>query len=273
MWELIITGCGVSHGTPPWGHPELWSEDPRDHRRRSGAVLRGPDGQVVLIDTGPDLLHQMRDPYKRWDGRSYPVDCITRCDGVLLTHVHADHSHGINDLRHLNRLMGGGGIGIHAHAAHLDELVAMFPYCFADPDAAYRMGSPALHAVAVRDDEPFALAGLRITPFAVDHGPAGRVTAWRMGGLAYLTDVKHLPVTADRHLQDVDLLVLNMLREASHPTHCNWAEAQVLIERIAPQRTILVHMGHEVRYAQWAPRLPPSVRLAVDGLAVQVEAV
>src|SRR3954466_15505408 len=102
-WELIITGCGTSHGNPPWGLPGAWSEDPRDRRRRSGALLRGPRGQVLLIDAGPDLMYQLRDPDLTWDGVTYPTGSVVRCDGVLLTHDHADHVNGLNDLRHLNR--------------------------------------------------------------------------------------------------------------------------------------------------------------------------
>ena len=95
-WELILTGTGTSHGNPPWGNPNIWSNDPRDHRRRSGAILKGPGGEVILIDAGPDLMHQLRDPYKRTSMYDYPTDCICRCDGVLITHDHADHCHDVD---------------------------------------------------------------------------------------------------------------------------------------------------------------------------------
>lgn len=264
-WELIITGCGTSHGNPPWGIPELWSTDPRDHRRRSGAILRGPAGEVVLIDAGPDLMHQLRDPYKTWNGRDYPENCITRCDAVLITHTHADHSHGLNELRHLNRLMAMCGIQIFGHGPHLSELVSMFGYCFRAPHAAYQMGSPSLEAVPVADEELFPCAGLSVLPLAASHGPAGRVTAYRIGGLAYLTDIKDLPLSADRFLHHLDLLVLNMLHEALHPTHCNWDEAQAIIARLKPRRCVLTHMGHTVHYQDWEERLPAGVDMAYDG--------
>jgi phosphoribosyl 1,2-cyclic phosphate phosphodiesterase len=272
-WELVITGCGTSHGNPPWGLPALWSEDPRDARRRSGALLRHPDGRVILIDTGPDLAHQLRDPTRTWDGRRYPADCIVRCDGVLLTHDHADHVHGINDLRHLNRLMRDSApIPIYGAVEHLRSVQAMFPYCFAEPDALYSLGSPALRAVPVPDGEPWEVAGRPVLAFPMSHGAAGRTTGFRCGAMAYLTDLKVLPNACDALLADLDLLVLDMLREAPHSTHLCWREAEAIIARLRPRRTVLTHMGHEVRFAAWQDRLPAGVEMAVDGWRAPVDA-
>jgi phosphoribosyl 1,2-cyclic phosphate phosphodiesterase len=264
-WELIITGCGTSHGNPPWGYRHFWSEDPRDMRRRAGAVLRGPEQHIILIDAGPDLQHQMRDPDRSWDGKSYPEKSITRCDGVLLTHDHADHAHGINDLRHLNRLMGGVPIHIHGAVEHLSAVESMFPYCFGKKQEAYFLGSPALIAAPMIDGQEYRVAQLPVIPFYMSHGPAGRTTGFRCGGMAWLTDLKELPPAADAYLQEVDLLVLDMLREEEHSTHLNWREAQAIIARIKPQRTLLTHMGYEVHYRAWENRLPPGVTMAFDG--------
>lgn len=270
IWELLITGCGVSHGNPPWGEPARWSTDVRDRRRRFGAVLRGPAGQVLLIDAGPDLMHQMRDPDLTWDGISYPKHCITRCDGVLITHDHADHSHGINDLRHLNRLMGGRSIPLHGHVEHLRELERMFSYCFGAREAAYYLGLPGLVSTPMEDGRTVTLAGLPVTAFAMSHGPAGRTTGFRFGDCGFLTDLKKLPAEADRVLAGIELLVLDMLREEPHPTHLCWDEACAIIARLKPKRTVLIHMGHEVRYADWLARLPPDVVMAVDGMRMEI---
>jgi phosphoribosyl 1,2-cyclic phosphate phosphodiesterase len=267
-WELVITGCGTSHGNPPWGRPDQWSDDPRDARRRSGALLRGPQGQCVLIDCGPDLAHQLRDPFRTWDGLCYPRDCITRVDAVLLTHDHADHSHGINDLRHVNRLMAMRTIPIYGHPEHLEVMRQMFPFCFSSGggELAYVGFRPTLSLVGMPDAQVQVIADLPVTAFAMSHGPAGRTTGFRCGNLAYLTDLKELPRDADALLQGLDLLVLDMLREQPHETHLCWAEAQRIIERLRPTHTVLTHMGHEVRYGEWQARLGTGVSMAVDGL-------
>ena len=269
MWELIITGCGTSHGNPPWGYPEHWSSDPRDVRRRSGGMLKGPSGEVVLIDLGPDLAAQLRDPYARWDGRSYPADCITRCDGVLLTHVHADHCHGINELRHLNRLMGGAGITLYGFTEHLSELQRMFGYCFGT-GATYAGSNPLLTVCPVAPLQTVAVAGLTVTAVEMSHGPAGVTAGFRINDVAWLTDLKSIAPGGEEKLQGLSVLVLDMLREEPHPTHLCWQEAEALIARLKPKRTILTHMGFQVRYAQWEDRLPEGVVLAVDGMAVRL---
>jgi phosphoribosyl 1,2-cyclic phosphate phosphodiesterase len=273
QWRLVITGCGTSHLNPPWGRPDLWSDDPKDQRRRSGAILLGPDEEVLLIDTGPDLAHQLRDPWKDWDGHSYPERCITRCDGVLSTHDHADHSHGTNDLRHLNRLMGGSGISIYGNQVHLDELCRMFPYCFGDPDNLYTLGSPALQTVALDDGVATAIAGLPVTALPVGHGPAGRVTCYKLGSqAAYVTDCKTMPEETRAHLRGLDLLIVNMLHEPEHSTHMNWVECSALIEDLQPRRAVLTHMGYSVRWAEWSRRLPEGIVMAYDGYECTFEA-
>lgn len=264
-WRIVITGCGTSHGNPPWGWREHWSEDPRDHRRRSGALLLGPRDETVLIDTGPDLMHQLRDPFKDWDGRCYPERCVTRCDGVIITHDHADHSHGLNELRHLNRLMRGRSITVHAHPRHLEAVTGMYPYCFAQPDRGYALASPALHASELTDGVTAVVGGAPVTPFPMSHGPHGRVTGLRCGSMAYCTDCKRIPEDSYAYLQGLELLVLDMLRAEEHVSHFNWEEAHAVIRRLRPRRTVLVHMGHEVRYAEWEGRLPDGVLLAFDG--------
>ncbi|HAT09697.1 MAG TPA: hypothetical protein DCS97_03705 [Planctomycetes bacterium] len=271
-WEFTITGCGTSHGNPMWGVPDWWSTDPRDRRRRSGAFLRGPEGQIVLFDCGPDLAHQMTDPYRDWDGRSYPARCLTRCDAVLLTHDHADHCHGINELRHVQRLMRGADITLYGWEPHLASVRAMFPYCFGAGLDTYRMSKPTLRTAELADGQKHIIAQLPVIPFAMSHGSAGRTTGFRCGTMAYCTDLKELPRDCDPLLADLDLLALGVLRDELHPTHQNWDEAQAVLARLRPRRCVLMHMGPEVRYADWLARLPPGVELAVDGWTTRIAA-
>ncbi|NRA40261.1 MAG: MBL fold metallo-hydrolase [Planctomycetes bacterium] len=271
-WKLVITGCGTSHGNPPWGYKEYWSDDPRDHRRRSGAMIFGPQQQCFLIDTSPDLMHCLRNPYKAEPSYHYPQDAIEHCDAVFMTHDHADHCHGLNDLRHINRLMNAE-IPVYGNQQHLDEIQRMFPYCFADVDALYSKGSPALRNIPLADNICVEVHGMPVTVVEMNHGPAGRVSGYRFGNLAYLTDLKVLPELADQYLHNLDILVINMLREEDHPTHQNWQQAQAVIERLQPQKTVLTHMGYEVHYADWQEKLPPSVCMAYDGMTVDFTAV
>ena len=141
----------------------------------------------------------------------------------------------------------------------------MFPYCFGVGEEFYSLSAPALVARALQDDVPTVIAGLPVIPFAMSHGSAGRTTGFRIGDLAYLTDLKELPAHADQYLRGVGLLVLDMLRDEVHPTHLCWAEALAIIARLRPQRTVLTHMGPEVRFAEYQARLPPGVEMAVDG--------
>ena len=264
-WNLVITGCGTSHGNPAWGYPEHWSTDPKDNRRRAGGLIQGPDGQVILIDCGPDFMHQMRNPWCDWDGLSYPTRCITRCDGLLLTHAHADHSHGLNDLRHLNRLMGKD-ITVYGLEAHLNELRETFSYSFGATNAYYSVGNPLLRSHPLPEGEAIEVAGLEVTPWLVDHGPAGMIYAYKLGkNVGYITDAKRVPAPTRDAMRHLDLLVVNMLQEKEHVTHMNWQECRELLDDLQPKRAVLTHMGYSVRWADWQERLPDHVDMAYDG--------
>lgn len=276
-WRLVILGCGTSHGNPQWGCPAQWSADPKDARRRAGAALLGPTGQIVLIDCGPDLVDQCRDPFKKWDGKKYPEDSLNRCDAVLLTHDHADHLHGLNDLRHLTRLMGGRGIPIYAYGRYLSEAQRMFPYAFglgSGLEAApqhYRYSLPVLIPKPIAPSQVFSVAGIAVESVMVSHGPAGPVAAWRMWDrVGYCTDCKVIPPRSMERLKGLDLLVITMLQSKAHPTHMNFAETMSMLEYLKPRRAVLTHLGPDVIYSTWQDRLPGFVSIAYDGLTLEV---
>jgi phosphoribosyl 1,2-cyclic phosphate phosphodiesterase len=223
--------------------------------------------ESILIDCGPDLLAQLRDPYRFWDGIGYPQHAITSTLAVLLTHEHADHTHGINDLRLLNRLQRRP-VPLHGDASHLSLLKSQFPYCFQGDDAgAWR---PGIEAQPFQVGDRLLIDGWPVQTLPVLHGPAGPVTGFRFGDLAYVTDVKTVLPQAMQHLRDLDTLVLGVLREDPHPTHLSVAEALQLVTALRPRRTVFTHLGHEVRYADLAARLPVGVEPAFDGLALPV---
>lgn len=265
-WQMVITGCGTSHGNPVFGLPDRWSTDPRDQRRRTAAILRRGT-ESILIDCGPDLLAQLRDPYCTWDGMQYPQYAVTSTLGVLMTHEHADHSHGINDLRLLNRLQKKP-VPVHADQEHLDLLMRQFEYCFAGDDTgAWR---PGLVGHAFRVGDRLTIDGWPIQTVPLQHGPAGPVTGFRFGDLAYLTDVKTVLTGAWQHLEDLDTLVLGVLREEPHATHLSVSEALEVVQRLRPRRTVFTHLGLEVRYADLAAKLPVGIEPAFDGLTLPV---
>ena len=266
QWQLVITGCGTSHGNPIIGLPDRWSDDPRDQRRRTAAILQRGE-QSILIDCGPDLLAQLRDPYCSWDGLSYPQYAITSTMAVLMTHEHADHSHGINDLRLLNRLQKKT-VPIYADHVHADKLLTQFAYCFAgDATGAWR---PGLEARPFSVGDQLLIDGWPIQTMPLQHGPAGPVTGFRFGDLAYLTDVKTILPDAWQYLDGLDTLVLGVLREEPHATHMHVAEALEVVQRLRPRRCVFTHLGLEVRYADLASRLPVGVEPAFDGLALPI---
>jgi phosphoribosyl 1,2-cyclic phosphate phosphodiesterase len=210
------------------------------------------DGADVLIDTATDLRQQAL----RHD--------IRRVDAVLYTHAHADHVLGLDDLR-LYNWRQKGPVPVYGSARTLASLRRTFWYVFDD-----RPGQSTRPAVELNEVEaPFELRGRRVVPVPVMHGSL-HVLGFRVGGLAYLTDVSEIPEDSYPLVEDLEVLVLNALRERPHPMHLDLEGALGVARRIRAARTYLTHLSHEMHHGTVAASLPPSVELAYDGLEVDV---
>jgi len=258
--KLTFLGTGTSYGVPQIGcHCAVCrSPDPRDRRTRSGAVVETDGGARLLIDTPPELRLQLT------------AADIDRIDAVLYTHEHADHTHGIDDLRAISQRRGAA-IPIYGPESTLASLAKRFPYIFdvsIKPAPGTNKPEGLFHAL-----EPgvrVRIADADVLPISVPHGPMP-VLGYRIGALAYITDAKALPVAAMEQLKGARVLVINALLRTEHPTHLSITEAVETARRVGAERTFLTHLTHENRHADLEAELPPGVQPAFDGLTVRVD--
>ena len=252
--RLTFLGTGTSTGVPAVGCPcEICrSDDPRDKRLRASVLLEF-EGRAVVVDTGTDFRQQALRAG------------LARLDAVLFTHDHADHIFGLDDIRPFN-FRTRRPIPCYADERTWTGLRRVYEYAF---KPAYYGGLPQIEAHVV--DGPFDLFGLTIVPMYVIHGRLP-VVAYRFGSGAYVTDCNEIPDETVAGLQGLDVLVLDGLRYAEHPTHMTIPKALEYIERIGPRRAYLTHMNHEVRHEQVSGQLPAGVELSYDGLVLEVAA-
>lgn len=257
--RLTFLGTGTSFGVPQigCGCAVCRSPDPRDRRTRVGAVVEG-DGTRLLLDTPPELRLQLL------------AAAIDSVDAVLFTHDHADHTHGIDDVRAIS-VQRPGGVPMYGATETLAALAARFPYIF-DPAIQPLPGTSKPEGVA-RPLTPGIVqrvGGLEVLPFEVPHGRQ-RVLGFRIGPLGYVTDAKSLPEAAVAALAGVRVLVLNALFRTAHPTHLSVDEAVAVAGRIGADRTFLTHLTHRTGHAELAASLPPGITPAHDGLTVEID--
>jgi phosphoribosyl 1,2-cyclic phosphate phosphodiesterase len=254
--KLTFLGTGTSTGVPSIGCEceTCTSDDPRDKRLRVSVLIEHAD-QSVLIDTSADFRQQAL----RYG--------LKRLDAVLITHCHADHIFGLDDIRPLN--FRYGALGLYANERAWVDIRRIFKYIF-EPSH-FGGGLPQVIPHIVHPGAGFCLGGdLEITPLEVIHGRLP-VMAYRFNDFAYLTDLSEIPGETMNRLRDLDVLVLDCLRFAKHPTHLWVEKALEYVEKLKPKRTYLTHIAHDVKHARDSAKLPQGVEWAYDGLEVSDE--
>jgi phosphoribosyl 1,2-cyclic phosphate phosphodiesterase len=251
---LTMLGVGSSAGAPVvgCGCATCLSTDARNKRTRCSSLITLDSGENILIDTGPDLRNQaLREK-------------ITRVDAVLYTHTHADHLHGIDDLRafcQLQRMQ----IPLYAKEDAVEHIKQKFGYVLREPSDFWEM--PVLRTETIH--APFELFGVKITPIPVLHGRS-HILGYRIGNLAYMTDVSEIPESSLALLEDLDVVLLDCLREKSHPTHINIEQSLAYIGRIKAKQSYMIHMTHDLEYTSLSEKLPKYVFAGFDGLKLHI---
>lgn len=261
--RFTILGCGSSGGVPRlgghWGACD--PDNPKNRRRRCSLLVErdGPEGTTtVLIDTSPDLRDQL-----------LSVN-VGRLDGVVYTHSHADHVHGIDDLRMIVFNMRAR-LPVWADPATSAALKQRFDYAFVQPEGSSYPPILDLHLIdgALRIDG--AGGPIALTPFRVNHGDM-EALGFRIGDVAYLPDVAQIPEDTWAQLENLDCWIVDALRRDPHPTHSHLAQTLSWIERAAPQQAVLTNMHIDLDYATVMAETPDHIQPAYDGLTLRFPA-
>jgi phosphoribosyl 1,2-cyclic phosphate phosphodiesterase len=257
--RLRFLGTGTSFGVPVVGCDcaTCTSRDPRDARTRHAAVLEEGERRI-LIDTPPELRLQLVNAGVR------------QIDAVWYTHCHADHVHGVDDIRVFS-VRRDHPLMVYASPSCREVLASRFDYIF-DPTIRPLEGTtkPDARLLAFRAYEPLEIAGFSMLPLPVPHGHV-QAYGFRVGELGYITDAKFLPERTRAALEGVRVLVLNALWYGRpHPTHFTVEEAVQVAQEIGAEQTYLTHLSHRVRHAEMEADLPPGIGPAYDGLVVEI---
>ena len=263
--RITVLGSGTSTGIPiPGCTCEVCtSTDPRNTRFRTSALvelIKGENTHNILFDTTPDLRAQAL------------KFGFSRIDSVLYTHTHADHVCGIDDLRSFN-FVNKMRIPVYANEDSSEHLLRMFSYAF-KPDPNYEGGAPPqLDLKKITPYEPIELLDTSVIPLPIYHGKM-EILGFRIGGFAYLTDCSAIPERTAGYLRDLDVLIIDGLRDRPHNTHFTQEEAVAEIVKLKPKKSYLIHMSHEVEHIRANAKLREfsnlDIELAYDGLVIEL---
>ena len=246
--KLTFLGTGTSCGVPTIGCQcrVCRSTDPKDKRLRCSALLE-TDTTRLLIDCGPDFRQQMLpQPFRK-------------IDGILVTHAHYDHMGGMDDIRPYCQF---GEINVYADPIACKGLLEMLPYCFAENRYP---GVPAIGLHEIHKHEPFSIGDVDIVPIEVMHHDLP-ILSYRIGNLAYITDMKTISDTEMPYLKGTEILVVNALRIKPHHSHQTLDDAVAFSRKVGAKQTYLIHASHDIGlHAEVNRSLPCDIRLAYDG--------
>ena len=257
--KITVLGSGTSTGVPQVGCtcPVCTSTDPHDKRLRCSGLIE-TQGVRILIDCAPDFREQ-----------SLRLPDFQPIDGVLITHEHYDHVGGLDDLRPFCHFRD---VPVYAEQYTADRLKTRIPYCFAEHPYP---GVPRIPLAEVEPYVPFKVTGgagqeVEVVPLRVIHGRLP-ILGFRIGKMAWITDMTEMPAETYACLEGLDCLFMNALRLTPHPTHQSFSQALEQVERIRPRKAYFIHASHQLgMHAEVEATLPPHVRLAYDGLTVEI---
>lgn len=255
--QLLLLGTGTSVGVPMigCGCEVCQSRDPKDQRTRTSAIFGLPGGNL-LIDTSPDLRQQLL------------RERIGVVHAVAYTHEHADHVMGLDDLR-LFPFYIGGPVPLYCEETVEYRIRTAFDYAFREEEPTHDGAVPRLTFHRI-DHQPFDVLGATIMPVRMLHGPRFSVLGFRVGNVAYCTDVSEIPEPSLEKLQGLDFLILDALRHKPHITHLSLDQAIALAQQLRARRTIFIHMSHDLGYAATNATLPKGMELGWDGMRIDL---
>jgi phosphoribosyl 1,2-cyclic phosphate phosphodiesterase len=248
--QLTMLGVGSSAGTPVVGCQcaTCLSDNPKNKRLRCSAAINTDNGEVILVDTGPDLRAQALRAG------------LNRADAVLYTHAHADHLHGIDDLRAFCQVQKKQ-IPLYGKPDAMQHIQAKFGYAIREAGDFWDLPVLSLNPIT----DPFEVLGIKITPIPVRHGYSD-IFGYRIGNLAYLTDVSDIPETSLALLHGLEVLMLDCLRYQPHYTHINVEQSIAYAGLINARNSYFIHMTHDLEYEKLSAELPDDMYVAYDGL-------